>query len=96
MSAKRTDGNQAQIARELRAVGLAFYDTHEVGQGFPDGVVVGYNQRTGTVDALLVEIKTARGKLTPAERIFHAEYPEDGPLLVARSADDILAWFGLI
>jgi len=96
MSAKRTDGNQAQIARELRAVGLAFYDTHEVGQGFPDGVVVGYNQRTGTVDALLVEIKTARGKLTDAEIEFHNEFPSDGPLIVARCAEDVLRWFGLI
>lgn len=49
---------------------------------------------TDRVDALLVEIKTERGKLTPDEAEFHAEYPQGGPLLVARDAGDVLAWFG--
>lgn len=94
--AKRVDTNQRQIVGELNACGLHTVDLHTVGRGCPDILVVGHRRQTGQTEALLVEIKTARGKLTDAEIEFHNEFPSDGPLIVARCAEDVLRWFGLI
>lgn len=92
--AAKTDTNQPVMFQQIRGAGLHVLDTHALGGGFPDAVVVGYNLRTDRVDALLVEIKTDKGKLTPDERLFHEAFPQGGPLLVARDAADVLAWFG--
>lgn len=92
--AAKTDTNQTPMVAQLRGAGLHVVDTHALGDGFPDLVVVAYNLRTGRIDALLVEVKTDKGKLTPDERVFHDAFPQGGPLLVARDAADVLAWFG--
>lgn len=67
-----------------------------VGAGAPDTVVTGYSNHTERVEACLVEIKAPGGKLTPDEVKWHAEYPQDGPLIIAYSADDVLRWFGRV
>lgn len=94
--AKRTDSSQRDIVRELTVCGLLVVDLHTVGRGCPDILVVGHRRQTGQTEALLVEIKTAKGKLTPAEIEFHDSFPPDGPLIIARTAEDVLAWFGLV
>ena len=86
--AARTDANHAAIVRELRQCGLAVLDLSRVGQGCPDLLVA--SRRSDL--QVLVEVKTAKGKLTPDELEFFEDWP--GPLrIVARCAEDVLAWF---
>lgn len=92
--AANVDANQPDIVRELRAAGLHVALTHTIGRGFPDCIVTGYSIPLGAVAALFVEIKVGRDKLTEREQEWHAAYPDGGPLIVARSADDVLRWFG--
>ncbi len=92
--ASRIDTNQVSIVRSLRQAGFHVFHTHTVGAGCPDAVISGYSNRTGRVEALLVEIKTEKGKLTPHEVEWHEDYPTDGPLIIARDVDDVLRWFG--
>lgn len=93
---KKVDANQRSIARELAVCGLLFIDIHTVGRGVPDAIVIGHNRRTGTTDALLVEIKTAKGTLTDAEIEFRDGLPEYAPYLIARDSTEILKWFGMV
>lgn len=94
--AARKDGNQNEIAQDLERVGLHVVDTSRLGNGFPDMVVTGYHRRANAVVAALVEVKTDKGKLTPKEEQFFQNYPDDGPLILARTSNDILRWFGAI
>jgi hypothetical protein len=66
----RTDNNQAEIVRILKAVGATVADTSIVGGGFPD-LVVGYCKR-----AYLIEIKNpdAHGKLRASQIIFQDKW----------------------
>lgn len=89
----RVDANQAAITRDLRDCGYHVTLLHTVGRGVPDMLVTGYRHATDTVAALLVEVKTDGGKLTDDERAWHAEYPDGGPLIVARKAEDVITWF---
>jgi hypothetical protein len=93
--AARVDRNQGGIVQTLRGLGFHVSPTHRLGGGFPDLVVTGPHIDGGIV-ALLVEVKEPRGKLNEREKRYHADYPEGGPLIVARSADDVLEWFGRI
>lgn len=96
MMAKRVDTNQTAIVNALRECGLHIVHLHTVGKGVPDLLVTGYRRQTGHVEALLVEVKTAKGKVRQEQVAWHSEYPEGGPLLVARSAEEVLAWFGMV
>lgn len=93
--AAKKDANHNDIVRTLEAVGLHVTDLSQVGNGVPDVLVTGYNRKADRVVALLVEIKNANGKLTEREKEYFARYPEDGPLIVAREASDVLRWFGV-
>ena len=88
------DANQPAIVRELRRAGLHVAHTYQLGGGFPDIVVTGYSIPLNAVAAVFVEIKVGNDKLTEKETQWHAAYPEGGPLIVARRAEDVLAWFG--
>lgn len=92
----KTDANQAQVANDLNKLGFHVWLTHRIGRGGPDMVVTAYSERTQRVEVLLVELKNGKAKLNKREEKFHAEYPSDGPLLVARSAEDVLRWYGRI
>jgi hypothetical protein len=71
MTARRTDGNHAEIRDALRGVGASVYDTHDLGHGFPDLLVV----RPDTF-MFLVEVKSSHGaKLTPDEKEFMTRCP---------------------
>lgn len=61
----RVDVNHKSIVQELRAYGVSVYNTHAVGQGFPD-IVCGFRGRN-----YLFEIKRdKKAKLTEAEERF--------------------------
>ena len=90
------DVNQREIVRAVRAAGLHVALTHQLGAGFPDAIVTGYSIPLDAVAAVLVEIKAGNDKLTEREQEWHAAYPDGGPLIVARSAEDVLAWFGRV
>jgi len=55
---------------------------------------ISYSPRHDAVVAALVEIKAGNDKLTEKEQEWHAAYPDGGPLIVARCAEDVLRWFG--
>ena len=90
----KVDVNQPAIVRELRAAGFHVAHTHQLGGGFPDCVVTGYSIPLAAVAAVLVEIKHGNDKLTDRETEWHAAYPDGGPLIIARRAEDVMAWFG--
>ena len=92
---KKVDTNQPEIVKALRHCGLHVIDLHTLGKGVPDLLVTGYNPVANKVLALLVEVKTDKGKLTPDEMVWHDNFPQDGPLIVAHSADEVLWWFGI-
>ncbi len=80
--AKRTDNNQREIVEALRQAGATVYCAHSVGHGFPD-LVIAFREKI-----ILAEVKSKRGKLTRAERLWHAAWPVPVPIL--RSIDDAL------
>lgn len=68
--AKRTDANHAEIRQAMRDVGAEVEDLSGCGKGMPDTLVLTPDGRL-----LLVEIKTATGKLTQPQIKFHARFP---------------------
>ena len=96
----RTDAGHRAIVQALRQVGCKVSDTSRVGQGFPDlvvrapmfydGVAGEYNWRFARV--LLMEIKEPKGKLTPDQEQFIAEWPET---VIVRSVEEALAAVGV-
>ena len=85
--AAKKDSNHNEIAGTFRQLGWSWTDTHQLGNGFPDGAA-GKNNRT-----LLVEIKdgslppSAR-KLTPMEQTFHDRFK--GAKAIVESVDDVI------
>ncbi len=63
--AKRVDANQAEIVKALRKVGASVQTLHMVGRGCPD-LLVGFRRAT-----YLLEVKIAKGTLTPEECRWH-------------------------
>lgn len=71
--AARTDANQAQIMRALRAIGCKVKDTSRLGDGFPD-LVVGYRGRLTLMEVKDGSKPPSERKLTPDQEKFHAEW----------------------
>ena len=93
MRAKRIDGNQNEVVKNLRKVpGVTVAITSMVGGGFPD-IVVGYRGEN-----LLIELKdpsqpkSAR-KLTKPEQKFHDTWM--GSYYVCETATEILELLGV-
>jgi len=86
--AAKTDINQAEIVEALRAAGAVVEVTSRMGQGFAD-LVVG---RHGKV--VFMEVKTADGKLTPAEREFMERWR--GHYAIVRTPEEALRAVGAI
>ena len=86
---KRTDGNQAEIARGLRKLGLSVFSTHAVGRGFPDLVV--FNAISGCL--MLLEVKSASGRRTPGQKQFAAQF--DGAVAVVRDVAEAACAVGI-
>jgi len=95
------DANQNQIADELRACGLDVDDVHNL-PGLYDLVVSGERVlRHGQIEisiscSVRVEIKTEIGKpeQSQVEYLEKQRHPES--YIIARSAEDVLQWFGII
>lgn len=83
MTAKRTDLNHAEIRDALRAIGAFVADTHELGHGFPDLLVVRPDRAM-----FLVEVKSPGGELTADEKHFAAACP--ATVHVVRSAEEAI------
>lgn len=86
----RTDKNQTEIVRTLKAVGATVTDTSMVGGGFPD-LVVGHCKKI-----YLMEIKNpdARGKLRASQIIFQ-EFWKGPDVHVVESVDEALKVIGV-
>lgn len=61
MTGRRVDANHAEVKAALKAAGCVVVDTHALGQGFPDLVIV----RPDGVCALLIEVKAAPSVTRP-------------------------------
>lgn len=85
--ASRKDLNQTPIAEALYDAGLSVQFLHTVGAGCPD-LLVG---RAGV--NYLLELKSARGKLTPAELAWHLTWR--GQVAVVRTIEEALRVLGL-
>lgn len=87
--AATTDSNQQELMDKVRDIpGTSVFDTHRLGQGFPD-FVVGFKGYT-----LLVEAKTKQGKLTQREKEF--EFDCKGAYVIARTIAPIVSWINFI
>jgi hypothetical protein len=86
--AKKVDANQAQIVEALRAAGASVTDLSRFGHGVPD-LLVGYNRRV-----YLLEVKSADGKLTPAEERWQNEWR--GQSAVVRTVEQALYVIGAL
>lgn len=83
MRAKRTDANQREIANALRKLGWLVIDLSGVGRGVPDLLA----HRPATGRTVLIEVKTAKGKLTPLQEALIAS---GLPVRVVRTVDEAL------
>jgi hypothetical protein len=81
----RTDRNQKEIARGLRAIGYSVRFTHMVKKGFPDMVIGKHGF------SLLVENKMPGEPLTPDEREFFDSW--NGAAIIGESVEHIDAQF---
>lgn len=86
--AAKIDANQPEIVLALRAVGASVECMQAAGSGFPD-LVVGYRGVN-----YLLEIKTAKGKLTKDQKTWHPLWR--GQVEIVRSVDEALLAIGAI
>jgi hypothetical protein len=96
---KKTDNNQKEIVAEFRRLGWEVIDTHCLGGGFPDVVVVMEGFVGGETDyghyqydIRLVEIKNGNAPYSKAEIEFIEKYP--GLVTTVRSVEQVKELFG--
>ena len=87
-----TDRNHAEIRDQLRKLGVFVWDTHTLGNGFPDLLCVVRKE------AVLLEVKDpkkipSKRRLTPQERDFFKAYP--GPIFVVTTVEQALTALGV-
>ena len=81
----KVDETQAGCVQVARGIGAYVYLTHQMGKGFPDGVVW-YRGRV-----FFVEFKTDKGELTEDEAKVHAKVAEQGgAIYVIRTPGEML------
>jgi len=79
----RIDGNQVEIVRSLRALGMSVMVMSDLGGGKPDIAVGAHGQN------FFVELKShSRVKLTDDEKEFHSTWR--GQVCIAETVEDIL------
>lgn len=83
----KTDANHAAIIAALRQVGASVVSLHAAGDGLPD-LLVGWRGAN-----YLLEVKSAAGRLTPAQARLHATWA--GRIAVVRSVDEALRAIGV-
>ncbi|MBL0320758.1 MAG: hypothetical protein IPP74_15895 [Alphaproteobacteria bacterium] len=90
--ASQVDGNQAQIVRELRAMGFRVDLVHRLKKLY-DLVVTGKMGATYDVRTLRVEVKKPGETLTADEREYWEAEPYPETLIIAIETEDILRWY---
>ena len=85
---RRVDANQADIVAACRRAGATVTLLHTVGHGCPD-LLVGFRGVN-----YLLECKVPGGRLTPAEREWHATWP--GQKAIVFSAEQALLVIGAL
>ena len=88
MRAAKIDANQPEIVDALRKAGISVQSTASIGKGFPDLICAKGDQ------CWLMEVKTAKGKLTPDQERFLMEWK--GTVWIVRSAEDALRIVGVL
>lgn len=83
--AAKVDLSQAAIVKALRGAGVQVQSLAAIGRGVPDLLCA----RAGRI--WLIECKTAHGKLTPAQRAWHALWP----VHICRTPEEALRAVGL-
>jgi hypothetical protein len=78
--AAKIDRNQPEIVKALRDAGASVQILSTVGKGCPD-LLVGYNEVN-----YLLEVKYEDGKLTPDQRVFHAQW--NGKVHIVRTSQE--------
>jgi hypothetical protein len=93
--ARRTDRNHREVLDELRQVGAAVKDTHELA-GCLDALV-GFRGRLYWLEIKDGAKSASRRKLTPAEQEVFMQFEAVGcPPIVVTSADDALKAIGAV
>ena len=87
MKARKIDSTQREIVFALRAKGCRVLHLHTLGQGCPDLLVATPDHRT-----ILVECKSPKGKLTPDQEAWFADWP--GQIVIVTSAQQALEAIG--
>lgn len=93
--AARADRNQVEIVGQLRALGFDVDIVHRQKKMY-DLVVSGTPLWASQAVAVRVEVKAENGQLTSDEADYWEAQKNVGNLIIARSADDVLHWFGRI
>lgn len=88
MRARKVDGNQSEIIAALTKCGALVTDLSGVGRGVPDLLVAVGGK------LYLLEAKAAKGKLTDAQKDWHARW--SGYATVVRTPEQALAAVGLL
>jgi len=83
----RRDSNHAAIVAALRSAGRRVLDLGSVGGGCPD-LLIGMPGEN-----LLMEVKSAKGELTPEQEEFYRLWP--GPKVIVRTIAEALAATGI-
>ena len=91
--AARTDANQAEIVKALRAIGASVHDTSAVGQGFPD-LVAGFRGRNWLIECKDGRKPPSARKLTPDQIEFKAAWR--GHWAVVNSPEEALEIVGRV
>lgn len=91
---KKVDANQAEIVAALRLAGYSVQDLHTIGHGCPDLVVgVPWWANTNRFGNVLMEVKSATGKLNSREALWHADWR--GQVAIVHNVDEALRAVGL-
>ena len=91
----KTDGNQAQIVRELRAMGFRVDIVAQLKKLY-DLVVTGKVGGIDVVRTVRVEVKIPGAGLSYDEQEYWDAEPYPETLIIATCTEDILRWFGRI
>ncbi len=86
MSAARTDANQADIVRALRAAGCSVEVLDPRGRGGLPDLLVGFRGVN-----LLLEVKAKGGKLSPAQETWHQLWRGEKPKVVETEMEALVA-----
>lgn len=90
--AAKVDQNQAQVVKDLRAVGCSVLPLHAVGKGCPD-LLVAYGMKNHLLEVKDGSKPPSARKLTPAQEKFHAEWR--GPIFTVTSTEEALKAMGI-